>query len=128
MPYQNSEETKFQKFAAVLKLLEQRGHLYIDGVYETQKSQLTVYCPLHNEYFETTFNNYRRSRVGINWCAKARKILSLQGRASSKETIEKMRIAGQNRPPRAREGENSDKPGDCGDVVQNIVNGKKLFV
>ncbi len=100
MPYKNSDELKSQAFLATLEIIEQRGHLFIEGEYETRQSLLIVWCPKHLYEHVTTFTNYNRSRTGCPCCGKEQVSQKLTNRKFSDATLDRMSLAAQKRPLR----------------------------
>lgn len=100
MVFYNSENIKKEKFAEILQKINFCGHEYREGFYETQTSRLTLFCPKHKKLYETTFSNYKRSRVGMPCCAAERKSNALKSRVFSDSTREKMSQAALVRPTR----------------------------
>jgi hypothetical protein len=100
MNYKNSDNFCSQQFKKTLELIEERGHTYVDGNYKTKESKLLVYCPFHDEFLETTFTNYKRSKTGCKYCGRDKVSEALTGRVFDDETIELMRTSANNRPLR----------------------------
>ena len=90
MVYQNFKAFQESQKDNVLKLIEERGHLYIRGEYENKESELEVSCLEHKKEYVTTFTNYKRSKTGLPCCGKAQVSKKLTGRTFSEETIKKM--------------------------------------
>jgi hypothetical protein len=61
MSYKNSEEFKKRVQEQTLENIEKRGHLFVEGQYETRQSPLIVWCPKHFHEHVTTFAKYNRS-------------------------------------------------------------------
>lgn len=97
MIYKNSEEFKKQALEQTLKNIEERGHVFVEGQYETKKSPLIVWCLKHLNEHVTTFANYNRSRTGCPCCAKKQVSQKLKNRQYSKETISRMSLAARQR-------------------------------
>jgi hypothetical protein len=89
MVYRNSKAFQESQKDNVLKLIEERGHLYIRGEYVTKGSELEVACLEHKGVHVTTFTNYKRSKTGLPCCGKAQVSEKLTGRTFSEETIKK---------------------------------------
>lgn len=83
-----------------LALIEERGHMYIDGSYSNRQAPLIVYCAIHENEHATTFYNYNRSRTGCPCCGKAQVSAKLRGRTFSEQTIERMSVSASKRPYR----------------------------
>jgi hypothetical protein len=96
--YTNSEDYKEERNQFFSELILSRGHEFVSGSYNDKKSELIVYCPIHEETHVASFTNYKRSKTGLPCCGKARKSVLLTGREYSPKTIEKMRVAARNRP------------------------------
>ena len=96
--YKNSDSYKVKKMEMILLLLEQRGHEYVSGEYETKSCLLTFLCPKHG-IVTTTFDNYRRSKTGCKGCGKDNigdahrdKVVPLESRQKLSETIKRSRV------------------------------------
>lgn len=100
MPYKNSEEFKKQAFKQTLENIEKRGHIFVEGEYQTKQSPLIVWCPKHFHEHITTFTNYNRSRTGCPCCGKERVSQKLSNRLYSEETILRMSESARQRPLR----------------------------
>ena len=98
----NSQDYKTNKFISLLELIKLRNHEFVSGKYENKRSQLQVYCPVHNILHQTNFDNYRRSKTGLPCCGKDSKSKLLTGRVYSQETISKMKLGAKNRPRKLR--------------------------
>lgn len=100
MSYKNSEEVKKKMMEETLENIEQRNHVFVEGTYENRESYLVIWCPTHGNEHTTTFSNYNRSRTGCPCCGKQQVSNKLTGRQFSEVTLEKMRIANNQRPNR----------------------------
>lgn len=100
MAYKNSEEFKKRTQEQTLETIEKRGHLFVEGQYETRQSPLIVWCPKHFHEHVTTFANYNRSRTGCPCCGKAQVSEKLYDRQYSEETISRMSVSARQRPLR----------------------------
>lgn len=98
MVYKNSETFKKSQKNNALKLIEERGHIYISGEYETKDSDLEVACLEHKQLQTTTFTNYTRSKTGLLCCGRAQVSKKLNGRKFTAETIQKMIQANNKKP------------------------------
>jgi hypothetical protein len=90
MIYKKSDAQIQTDTSTVEALIKKRNHQFISGLFINRKSELIVFCPLHNETHTTTFYNYARSVIGMNCCARERKSTSLLNRTFSQETREKI--------------------------------------
>lgn len=97
MPYQNSEEFKKRALEKTLKNIEKRGHIFVEGQYQTKQSPLIVWCPTHFHEHVTTFTNYNRSRNGCPCCGKDQVSQKLSNRQYSEETLRRMSLAARER-------------------------------
>lgn len=100
MVYRNSKTFKQSQMDNALQIIEERGHIYISGDYETKESILNVVCLEHQKLHSTTFTNYTRSKTGLPCCGKAQVSKKLTGRGFSADTIKKMMVANNQRPYR----------------------------
>lgn len=83
-----------------IDLIESRGHVYVEGSCDNQKSTLVVWCPKHDFEHTTTFSNYKRSKTGLPCCGKEQVSQKLKDRVFSDETLVKMTEAASKRPYR----------------------------
>lgn len=100
MPYNQTTKLVQEKTKKIFTLIEQRGHLYIDGQYKNRQSILIIYCPIHKNEYATTFYNYKRSSSGCLCCSKAKVSAKLKNRKFSQKTILKMSNSAYTRPNR----------------------------
>lgn len=102
MSYTNSESFKSSQHEKILDKIaaNENGHVYVQGVYETQASELVVYCATHDCFTNTTYNNYRRCKTGLPCCGKESASKALIGRVFSPETKSRMSSGALNRPAR----------------------------
>ena len=110
MSYKNSEEFKKRAQEQTLNNIEKRGHLFVEGQYETRQSPLIVWLEVfwiskklltkHFHEHVTTFTNYNRSRTGCPCCGKDRVSQKLSDRQYSEETLRRMSLAARERPLR----------------------------
>lgn len=100
MPYKNPEEFKKRALEQTLKKIEKRGHIFVEGLYETKQSSLVVWCTKHFHEHVTTFTNYNRSRTGCPCCGKDQVSQKLSNRQYSEETLRRMSVAARQRPLR----------------------------
>jgi len=94
----NREKQIAATTAKALAKMDEHEHIYLDGVFVNRQSPLIVLCEKHDVVHTTTFWNYNRSRTGLPCCGNAQKSEKLTGREFSPETIEKMRVANNQRP------------------------------
>jgi len=100
MVYRLPESAKLEKEVEIIARVKNHGHIKLEGDYQGKNSRLIIYCPKHNIIAETTYTNYKRSRTGLTCCGKQQVSCKLKGRVYNEDTIEKMRTASLNRPPR----------------------------
>ena len=100
MVYHKTEKQIKEDTDKIIKQIDKRGHVFIEGEYRNRDSTLIVYCPLHDEIIATTFHNYSRSKTGLDCCGKQLVREKLKDRKFSAETLQKMIHAALKRPSR----------------------------
>jgi len=99
------EMGKLEKRRLVIKnqafeKMEKYKHTCINCVFLNSNSPLIVFCEKHDVVHETTFYKYTRAKTGLPCCGNALKSEKLAGRKFSPETIERMKVASNQRPSR----------------------------
>lgn len=100
MVYHQKKSVIIEITKKTMKLIEERGHEYIDGSYQNRSSRLVIWCPHHGNEYSTTFYNYNRSRTGCLCCGRQQVSDKLKNREFSAESLQKMTAAAQMRPYR----------------------------
>jgi len=67
---QHNKSFKEEKQLEMEKLVKDRGHILLEGVYVNNTSRFIVFCPIHQRRHETSLFNYKRSKKGIICCSK----------------------------------------------------------
>lgn len=100
MVYKQTIKQIRKKTQIICLVIEKRGHFYVNGLYKNRISLLTIYCPMHENEYVTTFHNYSRSVTGCLCCSRAKVSRTLKNRRFSEETLLKMSNSAYNRPNR----------------------------
>lgn len=100
MAYRKSDAKIQNEMQKILKLTEERGHVFLEGTPLNRESVFVFYCNPCKKEVETTFYNYKRSKTGCPTCGYCKVSEKLIGRVVSEETLTKMLTANQKRPYR----------------------------
>jgi len=100
MVYTNSEKVIKETTDKTMANIEKRGHVFVEGTFQNRESECLIWCPIHNNEHSTTFYNYNRSRTGCPCCGRSQVSKKLTNRQFSLETLEKMKIAANQRSNR----------------------------
>jgi hypothetical protein len=64
------QNQRLQGYQAFQERLAEKNHQLLDGQYENNLSNVTIFCPKHNQSFITTPDNHEKSVYGLPCCAK----------------------------------------------------------
>jgi hypothetical protein len=68
--YTFQQNQRLQGYHEFRQRLALKNHQLLEGQYENNLSEMTIFCPEHNQRFVTTPDNYEKAFYGLPCCAK----------------------------------------------------------